>query len=116
MSPQNPLKADDGMMPLADRLAGAARQARHPAMRVTDLETELGTNFTAETLDKIKAMYPRHNFVWIMGADNLVQIPEWKDWLKIFNTVPVAVFARPSYSVGAVFRRGSAAFRPPPGA
>ena len=102
VSPQNPLKADDGMMPLADRLAGAALQARHPAMRVTDLETELGTTFTAETLDRIKAMYPRHRFVWIMGADNLVQIPEWKDWSKIFHTVPVAVFARPSYSVGAL--------------
>jgi len=89
-------------MPLADRLASAARQARHPAMRVTDLEAELGTTFTAETLAGIKAKYPRHKFVWIMGADNLVQIPAWKDWLRIFHTVPVAVFARPSYSVAAL--------------
>ncbi|MCY4395814.1 MAG: nicotinate-nucleotide adenylyltransferase [Rhodospirillaceae bacterium] len=102
VSPQNPLKPRDGTMPLADRLASAARQARHPAMRVTDLEAELGTTFTAETLAGIKAKYPRHKFVWIMGADNLVQIPAWKDWLRIFHTVPVAVFARPSYSVAAL--------------
>ena len=102
VSPQNPLKADGGMMPLEDRLASAALQARHPAMRATDLEAALGTAYTAETLERIKDLYPRNNFVWIMGADNLVQIPEWKNWPRIFDIVPVAVFARPSYSARAL--------------
>ena len=102
VSPQNPLKADGGMMPLAERLASAARMARHPAMRATALEAELGTSYTADTLERIRALYPRNRFVWIMGADNLAQIPEWKDWPEIFNIVPVAVFARPSYSARAL--------------
>ncbi len=102
VSPQNPLKPGGGMMPLKDRLASAARQARHPAMRATGLESGLGTAYTADTLKRIKALYPRNRFVWIMGADNLVQIPEWKNWSRIFNLVPVAVFARPSYSASAL--------------
>ncbi len=102
VSPQNPLKPGDGMLPLADRLATAVGQARHPAMRVTDLETALGTTHSAETLAAVAALYQRRRFVWIMGADNLAQIPAWKDWPAIFRTVPVAVFARPSYSVGAL--------------
>lgn len=102
VSPQNPLKDANQMMPLVDRLISAAMMARHPAMRVTDLETSLGTTYTAETLRIISAMYPHYRFVWIMGADNLIQIPKWKDWSKIFNTVPIAVFARPTYSVSAL--------------
>ena len=43
VSPQNPLKTADGMAPLAERLAGAARIARHPRLRVLALETRLGT-------------------------------------------------------------------------
>lgn len=97
------------MLPLADRLASAARMARHPAMRATALEAELGTSYTADTLARIKALYPRNRFVWIMGADNLVQIPRWKDWSSIFNAIPVAVFARPSYSARAL--SGAAAQR-----
>ena len=102
VSPQNPLKPDGGMMPLAERLASAARMARHPAMRATGLEAELGTIYTVDTLERIKTMYPRNKFVWVMGADNLVQIPGWKSWSKIFHSIPVAVFARPSYSAGAL--------------
>lgn len=102
VSPHNPLKATAEMMPLADRLVSAAAMADHPAMRITDIENGLGTTYTAETLSIITAMYPQDRFVWIMGADNLVQIPRWKDWSKIFNTVPIAVFARPTYSVGAL--------------
>jgi nicotinate-nucleotide adenylyltransferase len=102
VSPQNPLKRADQMAALDARFAGAAALARHPAMRVTDIETELATTYTAETLVKLCQIFPRISFVWLMGADNLHQISQWKDWAKIFNTVPVAVFARPTYSIRAL--------------
>ena len=44
VSPQNPLKGTSDMAPLAARLASATRQARHPRMRATAVESELGTN------------------------------------------------------------------------
>jgi nicotinate-nucleotide adenylyltransferase len=110
VSPQNPLKSDDGMAPFADRLASAeALAADHPRIEASDIETRLGTRFTADTLTALVRRFPAHDFVWLMGADNLIQIPKWDRWSRIFHTVPVAVFARPSYSLGAL--AGSAARR-----
>ena len=54
--------------------------------------------------------YPDAKFVWLMGADNLVQIHRWRDWSRIFHTVPVAVFARPTYSLRAEQARAARRF------
>ena len=101
VSPQNPLKDRDGMAPLAKRLASARHQARHPRIRATALESLLGTQVTADTLDQLQRCFPGVHFVWIMGADNLGQIHRWGRWSEIFHRVGVAVFDRPSYSLGA---------------
>lgn len=97
VSPQNPLKPVSGMAPLADRVAAAAAIARDKRIKVTDIETRLGTRYTADTLRVLKRRFPRTRFVWLMGADNLAQIRRWARWQHIFHTVPIAVFARPSY-------------------
>jgi nicotinate-nucleotide adenylyltransferase len=110
VSPQNPLKPSDGMAPFAERLAGARRLARHPRIRVSAIEATLGTTYTAETLKRLTRRFPRHRFVWLMGADNLAQIDRWKDWQEIFNTVPVAVFARPSYCLRALAGKAARRF------
>lgn len=102
VSPQNPLKPTRGMAPLAERLAEARAVARDPRIAVTCLERDLGTRFTADTLEALARRFPRTRFVWLMGADNLGQIPRWKRWERIFRTVPVAVFARPAYSLRAL--------------
>ena len=54
--------------------------------------------------------FPRHRFVWIMGADNLIDISRWNDWTTIFETVPVAVFARPAYSFRALVSNAAKRF------
>ena len=98
VSPQNPLKPEDGMAPFAERIAGARRLARDSRIKVTDLERRLGTRYTAETLRLIVRRFPDCRFVWLMGADNLAQIDHWHRWQQIFHLLPIAVFARPSYS------------------
>jgi nicotinate-nucleotide adenylyltransferase len=75
--------------------------ARHPSIRVTALETALGTRYTADSLGAIRERFPRIRFVWLMGADNLEQISDWQNWPQIFHLVVIAVFDRPSYSLGA---------------
>ena len=109
VSPQNPLKPEDGMAPFKDRIAAASAVARHPRLIVTDIEARLGTRYTADTLDALARRCPTHRFVWLMGADNLVQVSRWERWPRIFHTVPVAIFARPSYSLRAL--AGAAARR-----
>ena len=102
VSPQNPLKPSDGMAPLDRRLAGARRLARDPRVRASALESALGTTYTADTVTALTGRLPRCHFVWLMGADNLVQISAWKNWETIFRTLPVAVFDRPSYAPSAL--------------
>jgi len=102
VSPQNPLKPAAGMAPFSERTESARRAARHPRIVVTGIEADLGTRFTADTLQALATRFPRTQFVWLMGADNLAQIRHWQHWTKIFETVPVAVYDRPSYSLRAL--------------
>ena len=55
----------------------------------------MGTRFTAETLARLRRMYPGVRFVWLMGADNLNDFHRWRDWDRIMRSVPIGVFARP---------------------
>jgi nicotinate-nucleotide adenylyltransferase len=113
VSPQNPLKAPSET-PLADRLAAARRVGNHPSIRITDIERTLATVYTADTLAQLTRRFPGIRFVWIIGADNLIQICRWRRWRRIFATVPIAVFARPPYSWKALTGRAArryAAFR-----
>ena len=58
VSPQNPLKPVAGMAPFAERLAGARAIARHPRIRVTGIEADLKTTYTAETLRRLARRFP----------------------------------------------------------
>jgi nicotinate-nucleotide adenylyltransferase len=98
VSPGNPLKAQAGMAPLAARLASAQRMARRAPIRATAIEAELGTRYTVDTLRALIRRYPNRRFIWIMGADNLVQLPRWRDWREIARLMPIAVIARPGYN------------------
>jgi len=110
VSPQNPLKPVRGMASFDKRLAAAKRLAgAHPRMIATGIEEELGTRFTMHTLRALKRRFPQARFVWLMGSDNLVQIPRWRSWQQIFAEVPVAVVTRPGSALPA--RHSKAAIR-----
>lgn len=100
VSPQNPLKSSWDMAPLSKRFLSAVHHAIHPRFIVTTLEAELRTRYTTDTLRALQKRFSRTRFVWLMGADNLRQIPRWQRWRDIFNLLPVAVFRRPSYPAG----------------
>jgi nicotinate-nucleotide adenylyltransferase len=110
VSPQNPMKRSDGMAPFGERLAGARRVARDGRIKVTDLEKRLGTHYTAESLRAILQRFPDCRFVWLMGADNLAQIAQWRDWQQIFHLLPIAVFARPTYCFLALAAKAARRF------
>jgi nicotinate-nucleotide adenylyltransferase len=95
VSPQNPLKSTKGMASLQERMASAIKASGHPDIYVTDIERQLNTRYTADTLKALKEHFPHANFIWLMGTDNLLQIHHWQEWEKIFTLVPVAVLDRP---------------------
>ena len=105
VSPQNPLKPVAGMPRMKERAAAARNLARDPRITVSTIEAQLGTSFTADTLCALHQRFSAMRFVWLMGADNLSQIPRWRHWRGIFENTPVAVFARPSYSFRAIAGR-----------
>lgn len=109
VSPQNPLKPVKGMAALEERLKGAIDVAREPFIVVTDLEQGLRVTRTARTLQLLAQRYPNVEFVWLMGADNLIQMPRWWRWTEIFHAARVAVFDRSPYSYRAL--AGAAAQR-----
>jgi ribosome silencing factor RsfS/YbeB/iojap/nicotinate (nicotinamide) nucleotide adenylyltransferase len=92
------------MAPFATRLDQARQVAAgYRRMRVTDLENRLDSSrYTVDTLKTLRRRFPKMRFVWLMGADNLVQLRHWERWTEIFQTVPIAVFDRPSYSLKAL--------------
>lgn len=100
VTPGNPLKARQPA-PMAARLARARALMTDPRVKITDLEAKLGTRATIDTLERLQAIYPGVHFVWLMGADNLVQFHKWSRWRDILRAVPVGVLARPGLGLAA---------------
>lgn len=101
VSPGNPLKDTRGLESLDARMAAARRLTRDPRVVVTGLEADIGARYTADTIAWLTARCPSVHFVWIMGADNLLQFHRWRNWDEIMLSVPVAIIDRPGSTVRA---------------
>ncbi|HQT38953.1 MAG TPA: nicotinate-nucleotide adenylyltransferase [Acidocella sp.] len=95
VSPGNPLKPAQGMAPFAERLASAQKIADGRRIIATAIEQKLGTIYTADTMAALKKRFPRTKFIWLMGADNLAQLPEWGRWQQIVHAMPMLILPRP---------------------
>jgi nicotinate-nucleotide adenylyltransferase len=100
VSPGNPLKDNNGLPSLDERLAKARAVARHPLLVPTGLEAGLGTRYSHDTVAALVRRYPAVRFVWLMGADNLASFHRWQRWHAIADLVPFAVIDR----MGETFR------------
>ncbi|KUJ76315.1 nicotinate-nicotinamide nucleotide adenylyltransferase [Ruegeria marisrubri] len=100
VSPGNPLKRRCPA-PLERRMRAARAMMRHPRVEITDIEAQIGTRATADTLRALRALYPGVRFVWLMGADNLAQLHQWQNWREIMENCPVGVVARPGDRISA---------------
>lgn len=112
VSPGNPLKPARGMARLADRLASARAIADSRGIIATAIEAALHTRFTVDTLRILCRRFPRAKFVWLMGADNLTQLPRWRCWQTIVRLMPFAVLPRPTYNHRALASRAALRLRP----
>lgn len=112
VSPQNPLKDTRDMADFEERLTSARAQATHPKCVVTDIEKQMGTQYTLETLTRMQHLFPHARFVWLMGADNLQTFHHWGGWEEIAQRVPMAVFDRAPYTYEALRAEAATALRP----
>lgn len=111
VSPQNPLKSARETASLAERMAGARAVARGPRMVVSDAERRLGTRYTIDTIEALKARHPGVRFVWIMGSDSLADFHRWRGWRRILGELPAAVVARPGSVVASLHSPAARLFR-----
>lgn len=118
VSPGNPLKSQSDMAKRKRRKKSLETLVgNRPGMVVTDIEKKLGTRYSADTVRALMANMPKTEFIWVMGADNLDSFHLWKEWQFIAQTLPIAVFDRPGYSVSGLnskFARQFANFRVSP--
>lgn len=98
VSPGNPLKPRAGMAPFAQRLASARAVADGRRVIATGIEAALGTTYTLDTLAALRRRFPRARFVFVIGADNLVQLPRWANWTRLAAVTPLAVLPRPGWT------------------
>ena len=110
VSPQNPLKDPHETGDYAKRLAFTKKLAKHPRFIVTDIEKQIGTKFSAQTITALKHFSKAH-FVWIMGADSLANFHHWREWKGIAENVNLAVLARPGYSIHALDSKAALRYR-----
>ena len=98
VTPGNPLKNHKDLAPLADRVEAARRFIDNPRVKVTGFEAAHGFTYSWQTIRFLTEAMPDRRFVWIMGADNLVDFNRWERWRNIAAMVPLAVYVRPGSS------------------
>jgi nicotinate-nucleotide adenylyltransferase len=98
VSPHNPLKAKDSLADYQERLKGSRAITRKTPIKISDLEAQKGFHYTYQTMRYLKKRYPRVQFVWLMGADNLAGFHRWQHFLWLLNKIPMVIFDRAPYS------------------
>jgi len=99
VSPQNPLKKYGDLINTYDRLEMAKLATDNSNnIKVSDVELKLPQpSYTIDTLTHLKEKYPEHEFALIMGSDNLVSLPKWKNYKLILRDYQIYVYPRPGY-------------------
>ena len=97
VTPHNPFKATADLLPDTQRLRlvqGAI--ADNPRLRAEDIEFGLPRpSYTIATLDALRQRHPTHDFVLLMGSDNLPGLPRWQEAARLLAEVDIYVYPRP---------------------
>lgn len=101
VSPRNPLKEADELMDDSLRLQLVQLAvAGYPKFRASDFEFRLPRpSYTVHTLYELRRAYPQHVFHLIIGSDNWLLFPRWRESERILATTPLIVYPRPGYPV-----------------
>ena len=97
VSPRSPFKVGQELLGEAERLDLVRRAiAGNDRLRALDVEFSLPQpSYTIDTLDVLRARYPKIRFVLLMGEDNLAGLPQWKAADRILAENEVYVYPRP---------------------
>ncbi|HRV52035.1 MAG TPA: nicotinate (nicotinamide) nucleotide adenylyltransferase [Bacteroidia bacterium] len=102
VSPHNPLKPagsllnDFQRLQLVELAIGDYRK-----MKVSKIEFGLPKpSYTINTLTHLQEKFPQHEFVLIMGSDNLHTFHKWKNYEQILEYFSIYIYPRPGFDGG----------------
>jgi len=96
VTPQNPLKAKQSILDNHQRLE-MVYQATKDFSKIVPCDIEFNLtqpNYTVNTLAYLEEKYPDYNFALIMGEDNLISLPKWKNSEILMDRYPIYVYPR----------------------
>ncbi len=96
ISPQNPFKAKESLLPDYQRLEIMNRAIEgYSKFQACDIEFGMPKpSYTIDTLTYLKEKYPSREFYLIMGTDNLANLDRWKNSEQILSGYHIIVFPR----------------------
>jgi nicotinate-nucleotide adenylyltransferase len=102
VSPQNPLKPKNTLARDRDRLNMVELAiGDNTLLRASNIEFKLPKpSFTIDTLAYLGEKYPQHEFILIMGGDNIGSIHKWKNYEILLRDYDIYVYKRPNYDMG----------------
>lgn len=116
VTPHNPFKeketllADHHRLQLVKIAIGDFRK-----LKVSDIEFNLPKpSYTIHTVSYLYDKYPEHQFVLIMGADNLDSFHKWKNWEQLLEQVELYVYPRKESSGGELLHHPKVQVIPAP--
>ena len=101
VSPRNPLKLDKDLWLEEDRLMMVKLAIENrPGMVASDFEFNLPRpSYTIHTLGKLKEKFPQHQFLLLIGSDNLSIFQKWFNYQKIVDEFGLIVYPRPCFPI-----------------
>jgi nicotinate-nucleotide adenylyltransferase len=98
VSPQNPLKKKETLLPGHDRLkmVEVAVGEDNFRLRPSDIEMKLPVpSYTIDTITYLKETFFETEFSLIMGEDNLYTLHKWKNAEELVKSCEIYVYPRP---------------------
>lgn len=67
----------------------------HDILFVSPIELERGgTSYSVDTLETLHEQYPGASFDWVIGDDNVADLPRWKNPKRLFDLARFVVLTR----------------------
>lgn len=98
VTPGNPLKNKINLPDLPTRIAHCRQLVTNPRVLVTDLERDLGTVRTYDTVKALQSRFPATDFIWFSGTDIAYEFHRWYKWRELQSLLPFAFIGRPHQS------------------
>ena len=111
VTPHNPHKNKSDLIHLDTRLAKAKMIANHHKIKIKSLENKTTPNYSYYLIKNLLKKHPDHNFVWLMGADNLYNFDKWHRWNDIANKIAIIIYPRDNLTLKALHGKFAVKYR-----